>query len=78
MLVYNLSTMESRAPRVGHKKSRNGCAQCKRRHVKVSRYFKQKHLDEVVVESEVAWWMKKFFGLCTAPSLTTLLTFDIV
>lgn len=27
--------MESRAPRVGHKKSRKGCAQCKRRHVKV-------------------------------------------
>ncbi|KAF2720743.1 hypothetical protein K431DRAFT_225848 [Polychaeton citri CBS 116435] len=26
--------MELRAPRVGHKKSRNGCAQCKRRHVK--------------------------------------------
>ncbi|KAF2166834.1 hypothetical protein M409DRAFT_66395 [Zasmidium cellare ATCC 36951] len=26
--------MESRAPRVGHKKSRKGCAQCKRRHVK--------------------------------------------
>jgi hypothetical protein len=25
----------SRAPRVGHKKSRKGCAQCKRRHVKV-------------------------------------------
>lgn len=27
--------MENRAPRVGHKKSRKGCAQCKRRHVKV-------------------------------------------
>ncbi|CAK4033092.1 hypothetical protein DOTSEDRAFT_72207 [Lecanosticta acicola] len=26
--------MESRAPRVGHRKSRKGCAQCKRRHVK--------------------------------------------
>lgn len=26
--------MESRAPRIGHKKSRKGCAQCKRRHVK--------------------------------------------
>ena len=25
---------ESKAPRVGHKKSRNGCYQCKRRHVK--------------------------------------------
>lgn len=37
MLLYERPlTMESRAPRVGHKKSRNGCAQCKRRHVKVS------------------------------------------
>ncbi|EMC97203.1 hypothetical protein BAUCODRAFT_121704 [Baudoinia panamericana UAMH 10762] len=26
--------MEGRAPRLGHKKSRKGCAQCKRRHVK--------------------------------------------
>lgn len=29
------SSNVSRAPRVGHKKSRKGCAQCKRRHVKV-------------------------------------------
>ena len=27
--------MDSQAPRVGHKKSRLGCAQCKKRHVKV-------------------------------------------
>lgn len=33
--VANTNMMESRAPRVGHKKSRKGCAQCKRRHVKV-------------------------------------------
>lgn len=31
--------MEIRAPRVGHKKSRKGCAQCKRRHVKVRPAF---------------------------------------
>ena len=35
-LTYRPLIMESRAPRVGHKKSRKGCAQCKRRHVKVS------------------------------------------
>ena len=29
----------SRAPRVGHKKSRKGCAQCKKRHVKVSCHY---------------------------------------
>ena len=29
------SSNVNRAPRVGHKKSRKGCAQCKRRHVKV-------------------------------------------
>lgn len=28
-----------RAPRVGHKKSRKGCAQCKRRHVKVCQAY---------------------------------------
>lgn len=33
--VANMDMEESRAPRVGHKKSRKGCAQCKRRHVKV-------------------------------------------
>lgn len=36
-LWANEPVMESRAPRVGHKKSRKGCAQCKRRHVKVRR-----------------------------------------
>jgi len=34
-LTMDGSSNVSRAPRVGHKKSRKGCAQCKRRHVKV-------------------------------------------
>ena len=38
--------MESRAPRVGHKKSRKGCAQCKRRHVKVCLTASQERVAE--------------------------------
>ena len=45
-------TMESRAPRVGHKKSRKGCAQCKRRHVKVGCFVLL--LVEVALRNDVA------------------------
>lgn len=38
----NGSMLDSRPPRVGHKKSRKGCAQCKRRHVKASAYTKSR------------------------------------
>lgn len=35
--------VEQRVPRVGHKKSRLGCAQCKKRHVKVGLSMSYKH-----------------------------------
>ena len=41
--------MESRAPRIGHKKSRQGCAQCKRRHVKVSSVLSSRLLPSCIV-----------------------------
>lgn len=54
-----MSDMESRAPRVGHKKSRKGCAQCKRRHVKVCLTSSQERVAAGWVANRVRSVMKR-------------------